>query len=102
MVQDFQKLREECLSTGTLFEDPEFPADDSSLYFSKRPDRYIEWKRPMVRNFMYTYNIHITYIHNMQNSNKISREKKKKKEKERQKKREKLFYNSLLNYKISI
>ncbi|XP_026302156.1 calpain-B isoform X5 [Apis mellifera] len=47
VVQDFQKLREECLSTGTLFEDPEFPADDSSLYFSKRPDRYIEWKRPM-------------------------------------------------------
>ncbi|XP_012347618.1 calpain-B isoform X6 [Apis florea] len=47
VVQDFQKLREECLSTGTLFEDSEFPADDSSLYFSKRPDRYIEWKRPM-------------------------------------------------------
>lgn len=47
-VQDFSKLKQECLATGTLFEDPEFPADDSSLYFSKRPDRYIEWKRPMV------------------------------------------------------
>ncbi|KAK1117954.1 hypothetical protein K0M31_015621 [Melipona bicolor] len=46
-VQDFSKLKHECLSTGTLFEDPEFPADDSSLYFSRRPDRYIEWKRPM-------------------------------------------------------
>ncbi|XP_012241849.1 calpain-A isoform X6 [Bombus impatiens] len=46
-VQDFSKLKQECLATGTLFEDPEFPADDSSLYFSKRPDRYIEWKRPM-------------------------------------------------------
>ncbi|KAF3425410.1 hypothetical protein E2986_03415 [Frieseomelitta varia] len=46
-VQDFSKLKHECLATGTLFEDPEFPADDSSLYFSRRPDRYIEWKRPM-------------------------------------------------------
>lgn len=48
-VQDFSKLRRECLSAGRLFEDPEFPANDSSLYFSRRPDRYIEWKRPMVR-----------------------------------------------------
>ncbi|XP_018306166.1 calpain-B isoform X4 [Mycetomoellerius zeteki] len=46
-VQDFNTLRRECLETGRLFEDPEFPANDSSLYFSRRPDRYIEWKRPM-------------------------------------------------------
>ncbi|XP_032686633.1 calpain-A isoform X4 [Odontomachus brunneus] len=46
-IQDFNTLRRECLETGRLFEDPEFPATDSSLYFSRRPDRYIEWKRPM-------------------------------------------------------
>ncbi|KAG7206290.1 hypothetical protein KM043_003666 [Ampulex compressa] len=46
-VQDFNTLRRQCLSMGRLFEDPEFPADDTSLYFSRRPDRYIEWKRPM-------------------------------------------------------
>ncbi|XP_034171889.2 calpain A isoform X5 [Osmia lignaria lignaria] len=46
-VQDFNTLRRECLASGTLFDDPEFPADDTSLYFSRRPDRYIEWKRPM-------------------------------------------------------
>ncbi|XP_046601785.1 calpain-B-like isoform X9 [Neodiprion virginianus] len=46
-VQDFNQLRQECLSNGTLFEDPEFPAQDDSIYFSRRPDRYIEWKRPM-------------------------------------------------------
>ncbi|XP_018348907.1 PREDICTED: calpain-A isoform X2 [Trachymyrmex septentrionalis] len=46
-VQDFNTLRRECLATGRLFEDPEFPANDSSLYFSRRPDRYIEWRRPM-------------------------------------------------------
>ncbi|XP_035737794.1 calpain-A-like isoform X5 [Vespa mandarinia] len=46
-IQDFNALRLECLQTGRLFEDPEFLAADSSLYFSKRPDRYIEWRRPM-------------------------------------------------------
>ncbi|XP_046433839.1 calpain-A-like isoform X6 [Neodiprion fabricii] len=46
-IQDFNQLRQECLSNGTLFEDPEFPAQDDSIYFSRRPDRYIEWKRPM-------------------------------------------------------
>ncbi|CAD6244175.1 GSCOCG00013284001-RA-CDS [Cotesia congregata] len=46
-IQDFNSLRQQCLSQGILFEDPEFPATDSSLFFSKRPDRYIEWRRPM-------------------------------------------------------
>nr|XP_033330562.1 calpain-A isoform X4 [Megalopta genalis] len=46
-VQDFNTLRRECLATGSLFEDPEFPPVDSSLYFSRKPDRYIEWRRPM-------------------------------------------------------
>ncbi|XP_023725352.1 calpain-A isoform X5 [Cryptotermes secundus] len=46
-VQDFFKIRDQCLEEGTLFEDPEFPAEDSSIYFSKTPPRPIEWKRPM-------------------------------------------------------
>ncbi|XP_063232278.1 calpain-A-like isoform X9 [Bacillus rossius redtenbacheri] len=46
-VQDFNKLRDECLSQGTLFEDPEFPAEDASIFFSKSPPRPFEWKRPM-------------------------------------------------------
>jgi calpain len=29
-----------------LFEDPEFPAADSSLFFSKRPPKRVEWLRP--------------------------------------------------------
>nr|CAI5847674.1 unnamed protein product [Callosobruchus analis] len=44
--QDFYKLRDQCLDRGELFEDPEFPATDSSLFFSRRPDRYYEWRRP--------------------------------------------------------
>ncbi|KAF2882526.1 hypothetical protein ILUMI_23640 [Ignelater luminosus] len=45
-VQDFYQLRDEHLSNGTLFEDPEFPATDSSLFISRRPDRHYEWLRP--------------------------------------------------------
>ncbi|XP_049818414.1 calpain-A-like isoform X3 [Aethina tumida] len=45
-AQDFLEIRDRCLENGELFEDPEFPCEDSSLYFSKRPDRYFEWKRP--------------------------------------------------------
>lgn len=47
-VQDFYQLRDEHLSSGTLFEDPDFPANDSSLFFSRRPDRHYEWLRPGV------------------------------------------------------
>ncbi|XP_056638161.1 calpain-A-like isoform X2 [Diorhabda sublineata] len=45
-VQDFYQLRDECLANGTLFEDPEFPATDTSLFFSEIPDRTYEWRRP--------------------------------------------------------
>ncbi|XP_069668668.1 calpain-A isoform X2 [Periplaneta americana] len=46
-VQDFVKIRDQCLEESTLFEDPEFPAEDSSIFFSKTPPRPFEWKRPM-------------------------------------------------------
>ncbi|XP_022217684.2 calpain-B [Drosophila obscura] len=43
---DFASLRDSCVDNGTMFEDPDFPANNASLMFSKRPDRYIEWRRP--------------------------------------------------------
>ncbi|XP_004536305.1 calpain-B [Ceratitis capitata] len=42
----YETLRGSCLDNGTLFEDPAFPANNDSLMFSRRPDRYIEWLRP--------------------------------------------------------
>ncbi|XP_044263644.1 calpain-A-like isoform X2 [Tribolium madens] len=44
--QDFYELRDQCLQRGQLFEDPEFPPTDSSLFYSHRPDRRFEWRRP--------------------------------------------------------
>jgi len=45
-VQDFVQLRDQCLQEGVLFEDPSFPADESSIYFSRRSGRQFEWLRP--------------------------------------------------------
>ena len=47
--KDFKLLRNECKKKGRLFEDRDFPATNSSLYFSKQPPFHVEWKRPMVR-----------------------------------------------------
>ncbi|KAM4584699.1 calpain-9 [Odontesthes bonariensis] len=44
--KSFQQLRQECLEKGVLFEDPDFPAADSSLFFSQSVPVQIEWKRP--------------------------------------------------------
>ncbi|CAH2987358.1 unnamed protein product [Chilo suppressalis] len=44
--QDFKDIRSRCLAEGRLFEDPEFPAVDRSLYYKERLDRPITWLRP--------------------------------------------------------
>ncbi|XP_073455456.1 calpain-6 [Aquarana catesbeiana] len=44
--QNFLELKSECVKKGRLFEDPEFPATDESLFYSKAPPHSIEWKRP--------------------------------------------------------
>nr|NP_001286613.1 Calpain-A, isoform D [Drosophila melanogaster]AHN56408.1 Calpain-A, isoform D [Drosophila melanogaster] len=45
-VQDYETILNSCLASGSLFEDPLFPASNESLQFSRRPDRHIEWLRP--------------------------------------------------------
>jgi calpain, invertebrate len=45
-VQDFYKIRQQCLESGLLFEDPEFRATNKSLFFSHRPDVQFKWLRP--------------------------------------------------------
>lgn len=46
--KSFEQLRQECLQKGVLFEDPDFPATDSSLFFSQSVPVSIQWKRPTV------------------------------------------------------
>lgn len=47
-VQDYAKLRRQCLAQNTLFEDPYFPADDSSLFYTQRLPFTPKWIRPKV------------------------------------------------------
>ncbi|XP_046337551.1 calpain-B-like isoform X1 [Haliotis rufescens] len=44
--QNYEEIKRNCLARRTLFEDPEFPAESSSLYYSQPPKRRVEWKRP--------------------------------------------------------
>uniref|UniRef100_A0A667Z4D4 Calpain 9 n=1 Tax=Myripristis murdjan TaxID=586833 RepID=A0A667Z4D4_9TELE len=44
--KSFEQLRQECLQKNALFEDPDFPATDSSLFFSQSVPLQFEWKRP--------------------------------------------------------
>ena len=37
-------------SVDNLFEDPHFPANDSSMYYSRKPPNGICWRRPNVKN----------------------------------------------------
>ncbi|CAH0757220.1 unnamed protein product, partial [Diatraea saccharalis] len=44
--QDFKDIRSRCLAEGRLFEDPEFPAVDRSLFYKETLDKPITWLRP--------------------------------------------------------
>ena len=44
----YNDIKKHCLKQGVLFEDPDFPAVDQSMFFSKKPPRPFVWKRPKV------------------------------------------------------
>lgn len=57
--QDYEELKQECLESGSLFEDPCFPAQPHSLGFKElapysSKTRGVEWKRPTVSHSIYT------------------------------------------------
>ncbi|XP_008395767.1 calpain-3b isoform X2 [Poecilia reticulata] len=45
-LKTFLELRDKYVTKHVLFEDPLFPADDSSLFYSEKPTMKFEWKRP--------------------------------------------------------
>uniref|UniRef100_A0A8D0EGN8 Calpain 6 n=1 Tax=Strix occidentalis caurina TaxID=311401 RepID=A0A8D0EGN8_STROC len=46
--QKYHELKRQCIQQRRLFEDPEFPASDESLFYQSAPPRKVEWKRPKV------------------------------------------------------
>uniref|UniRef100_A0A672H1Y0 Calpain-3 n=1 Tax=Salarias fasciatus TaxID=181472 RepID=A0A672H1Y0_SALFA len=45
-LKTFLELRDKYVKKKVVFEDPLFPADDSSLFYSRKPSMKFEWKRP--------------------------------------------------------
>ena len=50
-MRSFEELREECLQKGELWEDPDFPATQASVFYHQTPPFTFEWKRPNVSVF---------------------------------------------------
>lgn len=46
--QKYSEIRAKCLKEGKQFEDPEFKAEDSSVFFSMKPPFPLAWKSPHV------------------------------------------------------
>ena len=46
--KSYEDVKAECLKSGALYEDPDFPATDVSVFYSRKPPRSFEWKRPTV------------------------------------------------------
>ncbi|XP_077870335.1 calpain-6-like [Saccoglossus kowalevskii] len=46
--QKYEELKKMCQEQATLFSDPEFPAEDRQIFFSKSVPGRVEWKRPKV------------------------------------------------------
>ncbi len=44
----YAEIKAQCLREGRLFEDPDFPAIDSNIFYSRSPPRPFVWKRPGV------------------------------------------------------
>ena len=44
----YQEVRDKCKRKNKLWEDPDFPASHSTLFYSRKPIDKIKWKRPGV------------------------------------------------------
>ncbi|XP_074662956.1 calpain-9-like isoform X2 [Tubulanus polymorphus] len=44
--QNYEEIVKQAQQDGALWEDPQFPADDRSIFFSKSPPRPFVWQRP--------------------------------------------------------
>ena len=44
----FERLRDSCLQKGDLYQDPDFPASQASVFYHQKPPFNFVWKRPKV------------------------------------------------------
>ena len=48
---EYEAIVHHCIKTGELWEDPEFPAVQSSVFYHQTPPFSFQWKRPHVSYF---------------------------------------------------
>ncbi|GFO35633.1 calpain-a-like [Plakobranchus ocellatus] len=53
--QNYEDILRKCTAKNILFEDPEFPATDATLFYTKKPPRPFVWKRPKVTALQGSY-----------------------------------------------
>ena len=51
----YEELKGECLKDKTLFQDPDFPAVDSNIFYSQKPPKSFQWMRPSVSRLLVIY-----------------------------------------------
>lgn len=49
----YDEIKAQFLKDGQLFEDPDFDAVDSNIFYSRAPPRPFVWKRPQVRRVLF-------------------------------------------------
>lgn len=47
-MTDFERIRRSCMKRGELWEDPDFPATQTSVFYHQTPPFQFVWKRPKV------------------------------------------------------
>lgn len=55
-MSDYERIKRACLKRGELWEDPDFPATQSSVFYHQTPPFQFQWKRPKVSIQTFTFN----------------------------------------------
>lgn len=56
VMGDYDRIHRMCQKRGELWEDPDFPATQSSVFYHQKPPFQFVWKRPKVSiNYIYIY-----------------------------------------------
>lgn len=48
-MSEYERIRRACLKCGELWEDPDFPATQASVFYHQTPPFQFIWKRPKVK-----------------------------------------------------
>ncbi|KOC63877.1 Calpain-C, partial [Habropoda laboriosa] len=50
VMSEYERIKRSCLKRGELWEDPEFPATQTSVFYHQTPPFQFQWKRPELCN----------------------------------------------------